>query len=339
MRRPLPTLAFLILFSAVAPRMVARDHGLLPGSVGLVYDCNATRGFAEDDEKVIGPAIGIPATTAPGSDSAMANEGGRPAVTPPANLTTEQSAAVPAAPGANQTSTATGDSQWHFSVTPYLWFPGAHGDIGAFDRNVGFRASAIDLLSHFRFGVEGTFEASRKRLLITLDLIDLRLAADKQPFPQLDEISADIRTHAVLLTPKIGLRVIDKEKIKIDGLAGIRYWHFGENLNFNPSVLGLNFSGSQNWVSPLVGGRIEAPLSPKLTLTVAGDVGGWGVGSQLEYELGGALGYKINPKMALQAGYRYLFLDYMAGGDVGAVVKTALSGLIFGFTFQLGSPR
>src|SRR5690348_12527456 len=39
---------------------------------------------------------------------------------------------------------------WRLSVTPYLWFPGVHGTIGALDRDANFRASAIDLLSHFR---------------------------------------------------------------------------------------------------------------------------------------------------------------------------------------------
>jgi hypothetical protein len=299
--------------------MIAQDHDG-PSAGAIPYDV------------LVPGSIGL--FCAPSGVPAMANDGGIPVT-----LTADQSAAVPPTSGAGQTSTAAADSQWHFSVTPYLWFPGAHGEVGALDRNIGFRASAIDLLSHFRFGVEGAVEASRKRLLITLDLIALRLAADKQPFPQLQAVTADITTHTVLLTPKIGFRLIDKEKIKIDGLTGIRYWHFGENLSFNPSALGLNLSASQNWVSPLVGGRIEAPLSSKLTLNIGGDVGGWGAGSQLEYQIGGALGYKINPKMALQAGYRYLFLDYLAGGDVGAVVKTALSGLIFGVTFELGAPR
>ena len=42
------------------------------------------------------------------------------------------------------------DDQWHLSVSPYLWFPGTHGTAGAFNRDIGYRASAIDLLSHFR---------------------------------------------------------------------------------------------------------------------------------------------------------------------------------------------
>ena len=129
-----------------------------------------------------------------------------------------------------------------------------------------------------------------------------------------------------LLTPKIGYRVIDREKIKIDALTGFRFWHVGQNLQFNPSLLGLTFSGSQNWVDPLVGGRILAALSPKARLTIAGDVGGWGAGSQLDYQIVGLLGYQIKPKWTLVAGYRYLDVNYRSG----QVFDVAMSGVVFG---------
>src|SRR5256885_6785971 len=46
----------------------------------------------------------------------------------------------------------------------------------------------------------------------------------------------------------------------------------------------------------LVGGRIEMALSPKIAVTILGDVGGWGTGSQLEYQWAGLLGYRIDRK-------------------------------------------
>jgi hypothetical protein len=106
----------------------------------------------------------------------------------------------------------------------------------------------------------------------------------------------------------------------------------GENLQFSPSTLGLNFSASQNWIDPLVGGRIQAALSPKIAVTLAGDVGGWGVGSQLDYQVVALLGYKIKPTWTLQAGYRYLDVDYKSGGPV---FDTAMSGVLFGITIAL----
>jgi hypothetical protein len=252
-----------------------------------------------------------------------------------AGLTAEPAAADSAAAG--PTAAASGsDGQWHLSVSPYLWLPGIHGDVGALGRDVGFKASPADLLSHFRFGLMGAVEARRNRLLLTTDLIYFRLGADNAlPFERLGPTNANITFRAVLLTPKIGFRVIDNEKIKVDALTGFRYWHFGEDVSFSPSRSGLDYSASQNWVSPVVGGRIEAPLSPKLAVTILGDVGGWGAGSQLEYQVAGLLGYKIKPKWTLVAGYRYLNLDYHSGGNAGGVINLTLSGIVFGATVDL----
>jgi hypothetical protein len=248
----------------------------------------------------------------------------------------EPSATDSSAADTAQSGTAGADDKWHVSVSPYLWLPGVHGDLGVRGRDVGFKASAGDLLSHFRFGLLGAVEARRNRLLLTNDLIFMRLSADNGlPFPRLGAISANVTANILLLTPKIGVRLINSEKIKIDALTGFRYWHFGENLTFSPGTLGLNYSPSQNWVSPLVGGRIEAPLSPKLALIIAGDVGGWGAGSQLEYQIAGVLSYQLKPKWTAQAGFRYLNVDYMGSGNAGGVVNLTLSGVVIGVTRNL----
>jgi hypothetical protein len=144
--------------------------------------------------------------------------------------------------------------------------------------------------------------------------------------------TAKLKADEFILTPKIGYRLIDEEKIKVDALVGFRYWHFGENLKFVPSNFNLNFSSSQNWVDPVVGGRITGNLSSKVVVVVAGDVGGWGTGSQLDYQVAGILGYSIKPSLTLQAGYRYLYVNYRSGGTI---IQPTTSGVLFGATFNL----
>jgi hypothetical protein len=246
-------------------------------------------------------------------------------------------AADPAASASPQASTTSADNAWHFAVSPYLWFPGMHGTAtGTRGNGLGFRASPGDLLSNVRFGLMGAVEARRQRLVLTGDMMWIRLEDDKAlPFPGIlgAPTSANMKATEFLLAPKVGYRLIDEEKIKIDALAGFRYWHLGENLQFNPSVLGLNFSGSQNFVDPLVGGRIQAALSPKIVVNILGDVGGWGTGSQLEYQVAGLLGYRIKPRWTLQAGYRYLNVDYT--NSRGIVFNATTAGVMFGVTLSL----
>jgi hypothetical protein len=220
-------------------------------------------------------------------------------------------------------------------VSPYLWFPGTHGTAaGPNGRSLSFRASPGDLLSHFRFGLMWAADVSRKRFVVTGDMLWVRLRADKAiPLPGLGATSANMKAAEFFLTPKIGLRVINQEKVKITALTGMRYWHLGEELNFNPSVLGLNFTGSQDFVDPLVGGRIEAFLSPKIVINIFGDVGGWGTGSDLEYQWAGLLGYRMNARWTLHAGYRYLYVDKHGNG--GALFNVTTAGVVSGISLDL----
>ncbi|MGC2529583.1 MAG: hypothetical protein WA639_17670 [Candidatus Acidiferrum sp.] len=223
-------------------------------------------------------------------------------------------------------------------MSPYLWFPGVHGTaVGPNDNGLGFRASPSDLLSHFQIGLMGAVEVRYKRIVTSMDIFWIRLQDNTAiPLPPAigdGAIGAKIHATEFFLAPKIGYRLIDQEKIKIDALTGFRFWHFGESLSFNPSALGLNFNGSQNFVDPLVGGRVQLALSPKIVVNILGDVGGWNTGSKLEYQIAGIIGYKIKPALTLQAGYRYLDLDYR--GSRGVVFDLTTAGVLFGATINL----
>jgi hypothetical protein len=224
------------------------------------------------------------------------------------------------------------DSNWHFAVTPYLWFAGAHGNVGGPNGGeVGFSASPGDLLSHFRIGLMGVVEPRYKRIVMPLDVFWIRLGSDRALPNTPGEGVANLRATEFFLTQKVGYRVIDQEKIKIDALAGFRYWHFGQSVSFTTNA--LNFSGSQNWVDPVVGGRITGILTPKFAVNIGGDVGGWGTGSQIDYQIFGVVGYRIKPAIALQVGYRYLYFDYRKSS--GLYFDAATSGVIFGVSFTL----
>jgi hypothetical protein len=232
---------------------------------------------------------------------------------------------TPASAGA-----ASSDSDWHLMVAPYLWIPWVYGTIGANGHDARFYATPGELISHFRFGLLGVVQPSYKRFLYPLDIMWLRLGDDKALPNTPNGTVVNVKADVFVLTPKVGYRVINTEMIKIDALAGFRYWHLGQNVSFTTNS--FNFSGSQNWVDPLVGGRITGILTPKFEVTIGGDVGGWGVGSQLDYQVFGALGYRIKQALALQAGYRYLDLRYTNGSRIFA---PAMSGPFFGATINL----
>ncbi|MFZ0085867.1 MAG: hypothetical protein WAK78_11310 [Candidatus Acidiferrales bacterium] len=268
-------------------------------------------------------------STAPATNPATADQptpagDAEPAAPTPGN----SSGVLAAAPAAGSAS----ESDWHFTVSPYLWFAGAHGNLGGPNgQEVGFSASPGDLLSHLRIGLMGVAEPRYKRIVMPLDIIWIRLGSDKALPNTPSQGVANARMTEFILTQKLGYRVIDSERVKIDALAGFRYWHYGESVSFTTNT--LNFSASQNWVDPLVGGRITGILTPKVEVTIGGDVGGWGVASQIDYQVFGLLGYRIKPALALQVGYRYLYFDYRRSS--GTYLDTATSGLVAGVSITL----
>ena len=242
----------------------------------------------------------------------------------------EQTAAIETQ-GSSSSSQKTKDT-CHFELSPSLWFAGAHGTVGALGRTASVHASVGDLLSHANFGVIGGAEARCDNLLLTGELLWVRLSdSSAQPFPGLNATSADVRVGQLVWTSKLGYRVIDDEKLKIDANVGARFWHLGQRLNFTPSTLGLNLETSQYWADVVIGGRVELPVGAKTTVVALGDVGGWNASANLDYQFAGLLTYRIRSKWTATAGYRYLFVDYHSGRSVYTVVT---SGALLGITYR-----
>jgi hypothetical protein len=250
---------------------------------------------------------------------------------PAANMPMQTPGPTPVA--APMPAPATDEGGWHLSLSPYLWFAGAHGTVGALGHDASVHVSASDLLSHFNFGLMGTAEARYNRIVLYGDLMWIRLADDKAvPFPLLGASTANVRVGQFMWTSKVGYRVIAGEHFKADATVGVRYWHLGQKLFFNPSLLGIDFQGSQNWADILIGGRVQLPVmsGDKAVVNLVGDVGGWGASAKLDYQFATVLGYKLCPKWTLQAGYRYLFIDYRKNNGVYNMVTT---GPLLGVTY------
>lgn len=172
--------------------------------------------------------------------------------------------------------------------------------------------------------------------MLPLDMFWVRLGDDKAlPFPNVLTKTVDVKASMFMLTPGVGVRLLDEQKIKCDFLTGFRYWHFGQTLNFNPSTLNLNFSAAQDWVDPLVGGRIESPLSSQ-------DCGDrlrrcWRMGDRFSTGVSGGrrFGLQVEGDDNVAGGVSFLAVDYRGGGVRQPLLDVHLSGVLLGLTFNL----
>lgn len=247
----------------------------------------------------------------------------------PSNLTSQdQTASAPA----SQTNVAN-DDKWHLAISPYLWFAGAHGTIGAGNRTASFHATAGEVLSKLNIGLMTAAELRKRRFVAPVDFMWIKLSDDKafpeSPFPGLTSVKAKVIES--VLTPKAGYRVLNGPKLQTDALVGLRYVHMSQNLSLQPSGLLSNYSQSANFVDVLGGARISMALSPKASVIILGDAGGGQ--ADLDYEVGGFLGYKVKPTILLGAGWRYMDIDYRPSS--GFIYDAAQSGLLIGVTIDL----
>ena len=232
----------------------------------------------------------------------------------------------------SQTTPVSADDNWHVAISPYLWFAGVHGNVGARGYTASVHASAADVLSKFNIGLMGAVEARKKRFLLPVDFMWIKLSDDKA-LPELgnpNATSIKAKMTSTILSPKAGYRLVDHEKLQADALIGIRYWHTGTSFTLEPIGLGTA-TQSANWVDVVAGAKFTMPLSPKAVIIILGDAGGGG--ANVDYQVAGLLGYKIKPTVMLGAGWRYLDVNYRPSSSF--VYDVAQSGLLLGVTFNL----
>ena len=205
---------------------------------------------------------------------------------------------------------------WEFSTVTYGWFAGAEGDIDVIGpvEPVGLDLSFGDVLDAFKFAFMGAAEARRDRLILMGDILFFHLGTDKGiNIRNQDFLDAELDSRTLDITAMAGYRVTDKGPLTVDLLAGGR-------LNFLKNTLQLEGPNrseegevKETWLDPLVAARANVPLGGKVSMTLYGDIGGFGVGSDVTWQAIGTVNYNISPKWRLMGGYRYFQVDYDKG--------------------------
>ena len=75
-----------------------------------------------------------------------------------------------------------------------------------------------------------------------------------------------------------------------------------------------NAADNKQWVDPFVGIRGQLNVTSRLFLAARADIGGFGVSSDLVWQVTGSVGYKLTKNVFTEVGYRYLDDDYTDGG-------------------------
>ena len=219
---------------------------------------------------------------------------------------------------------ASPDGRWTFTVTPYLLVPTMKGTSGIGDLQVDVHASPGDIFSHLQFGAMLLMEANNGTWGVAVDGIYMNLTQDGAS----DRISAEagMKQGALELT---GFR-------RVTGWAEVLVGGRLNRLSAELQTLGLQArskSADQTWFDPFIGARLQVPNVGKWMLTLRGDVGGFGVGSDLAWQVVPKVGYRFSKLFELNAAYRVISMDYNQG-DPAFLYDMRIFGPEIGLAFH-----
>lgn len=97
-------------------------------------------------------------------------------------------------------------------------------------------------------------------------------------------------------------------------------------------ALNQSFTLAADWWDPYVGLRVRYNVTSAIYLQARGDIGGFGVGSDLMWQLEGVVGVQLSHSIFAEAGYRALSFDYDDGTFVYDTI-TKGAQITLGFEF------
>ena len=240
---------------------------------------------------------------------------------------------APAEPEAPPPSTASQEpaptKKWQFATLGYGYFTGAYGKTTPRDPlpTVDVDLSFGDVLKAFKLAFMGAAEARKDRVVFLGDLMWAHVGAS-QGLTARDRNFADVEIDAKTLavTALGGYRVVEKGPVVIDLMAGARLNRNKQKVEYHGTLLDLSGSVSKTWVDPILATRMNAPLGGKFGLSLYGDVGGFGIGSDLTWQGIATVNYQISRKISAGIGWRYFKINY--DDSDGFLYNVAQSGPI-----------
>jgi hypothetical protein len=224
---------------------------------------------------------------------------------------------------------------YEFTMLAYGWAAGLKGTVAslpplpAVDVDIGFDK----VLKNFEGGIMGAAELRFGRFLIDTDIMYTRIGGAVDPRgPFFDRVS--LQTTSFIGTALAGYRIIEDPSYTLDAVAGIRGYNLTTRVTTSSRFQILNLTGSEteSWVDPMIGAKARINLPHSFFLTSWALIGGFGVGSDLSWDVFGGIGYAFNDRISAVIGYRALGVDYSNKGYVYDVVqKGPMTAFVFRF--------
>jgi hypothetical protein len=201
------------------------------------------------------------------------------------------------------------NDEWHYTLAPYMIFPGMSGTVGARGYEADVDVSASDILSNLQIGFNGAFAARRGDWGFGVDVIYAALGSSTD----LVNVDPNQGTFTFLAMRRLAP--------SLDLTFGARWNLIQSRIEFK-EIPGTELGGrvveeTKQWVDPVVGMHWTAPLGKRCRFSLPANVGGFGVSSKIAVDVFPNLQVKVGERVSIAGGWRLLYVDYETGYENG----------------------
>lgn len=225
------------------------------------------------------------------------------------------------------------EKKWKFVVAPYVMFPYMSGDVAIGQIPIDVNVNPGDIVSNLDFGAMLYFEASNDKWAIIFDGLYMKLGQEGTT-PMLSR-KVELDVDQLALTVSGMYRLASWVEVGVGG----RFNSIGYSLKIAPGEIvlpGQDLSNDQTWFDPLIVARFMTRFNDsKWRLSVFGDIGGFGIGSDFAWQVNPYAGYQFSKLFELGVAYRWLGMNYDTGsGSDYFLYDLVISGPEIGFLFH-----
>lgn len=198
---------------------------------------------------------------------------------------------------------------WRQTVSLYGIGAAIDGEAKLGDRVAPVDISSSDLFDALDFGAMIAYRIENQDWSFSADLTYMDLGwSGKGPRGQ---VRASLDVEQLTLMGSVGRKLTPELEV----LFTLAYFDLSSQVAVSAASVDrtLRARRDASWVDPLVGLRYAAPIRGKWDFQLRGEVGGFGVGSDLTVHGLAALHHRTSERFGWFVGYRYIAYDYEEG--------------------------
>jgi hypothetical protein len=216
---------------------------------------------------------------------------------------------------------------WEYTVAPFLIGAAMDGTVAVKGQDVDLDVPFSDIMANLHFAGMGYFAMKNDQWYLSGQLVYMNLKQSQD----VANGTAEVTVEETIADVAGGYRVSEQATL----LVGARLVDLRADLGFDGPQAGRNGKASKTWVDPFVGVAFLAPLSERWWLDLHGDIGGFGVGSDLTWQAWADVGYRASDLVTVFLGFRAFDVDYEDGSGTSLFRYDVLtSGPQFGVAFR-----